>query len=233
MAHRSSPSGLHAAREVLRLYNVTVKRMEDVPGMPPGVLANEVHLSILIDKATNAHLVCAIRPEIRYWQNRLTARTATSRDIDFFLKRVIETLEMVPEYQKNEEPLGYMAVRPVADEYTAGEEIRQQPWRWAIVSKGAYDAMRCLRYWYILVPKNAPLFDGAEQEQVLLAKLIDNSVRISKPVSNLQAIRECRALLLKGDITELDLRKAIRTLGCMFDQVPHYDDLREESMLLV
>lgn len=232
MAHRSSASALHAAREVLRNYRVTVKPA-GTPGVPNGLRADDAHLSIIIDKASNAHEVCKIREEIRFWQKRLTARNAKARDIDYFFVRLIEKLQLVPDYMPNDQHVQYLAMKPATGQYEVTEAVAGEEWRMVDITKAAVEAARYVLACYDLEPIEERLYADPDEEKILLARLLEVSMAIVLPVSQLPLIRKGLARLRKGDINELDLRKLLRDVGVAFDQVPHYEDLREETMLLV
>ena len=57
--------------------------------------------AILIDYASNVFELCLLRPELRYWQERLHAQTATAPQIANFCKKTLDALAKTqPEYDR-------------------------------------------------------------------------------------------------------------------------------------
>lgn len=97
--HRISAAALHAARAILQLYDVSVKP----EGSVKNLRADERCLAILIDITSNVYRAAQLRPELRYWQQRMLAGNATASDIGKFLRKVGVELEYLPNYQEREE----------------------------------------------------------------------------------------------------------------------------------
>jgi hypothetical protein len=97
--HRISAASLHAARAILQLYDLVVKPDGNVKNLR----ADERCLAILIDITSNVYRAAQLRPELKYWQQRLAAGTATANDIAKFLRKIGVELEYLPNYQDREE----------------------------------------------------------------------------------------------------------------------------------
>jgi hypothetical protein len=97
--HRISAASLHAARTVMQCFDITVKPDTGVPNLRADVRC----LAILIDITTNVYRAAQLRPELRYWQERLRAGTATATDINKFLRKIGIELEYLPNYEDREE----------------------------------------------------------------------------------------------------------------------------------
>jgi len=239
MAHRSSPAGLRAARQVLKHYIVTTKPVERRDSsVPEGLRPDEIHMSIIIDRATNVHELCKIREQIRYWQDRLTAGSPADAGVlagqlGFFFQRLIDAIEMVPQYGKDEAVAMYLATRPKAGNYPRGVMPPSEDWEPFKLTKAAIEAAKTLYVCYDFESKKVLMFRDPQRDLSDMAKLIHSSLGIAKPLEALQSIRDGKALLARRDIEYIDVRKLVRDIGVYFDQMPHYRDLREESMLLL
>ena len=97
MPHLTSAPALRCARVVMGEYDMAVRPPAELKsGRLDGLTSSERHVATLIDTATNVFRVAALRPEIHYWQRRLTAGTATPPQIVAFLSKVLTELESVP-----------------------------------------------------------------------------------------------------------------------------------------
>lgn len=101
--HRISAAALEAARAILQLYDVSV-REEDARAVGlPHLRADLRCMAILIDVTTNVFHASQIRPELRYWQRRMTEGSATATDIQRFLRKLGVELEYLPNYAERED----------------------------------------------------------------------------------------------------------------------------------
>jgi hypothetical protein len=97
--HRISAAALHAARAMLQCFDIQVKPDAGIRSLR----ADERCLAILIDITSNVYRAAQLRPELRYWQQRLQSGTATATDVSRFLRKVGIELEYLPNYENREE----------------------------------------------------------------------------------------------------------------------------------
>jgi hypothetical protein len=84
---------------MLQCFDVSVK----ADGNVPNLRADERCLAILIDVTTNVYRVAQLRPEFRYWQERMQNGSATAEDIVKFLRKAGVELNYLPSYEHRDE----------------------------------------------------------------------------------------------------------------------------------
>ena len=229
MAHRSSAAALHAARVILENFDLEVIPPEDLPsGRVAGLTASAAHLSIVIDLMTNAFEVAALRPELRYWQKRIFADTATAPQITAFFMRCLEAFEKVP--RGGEEQVA--SLRPPDTFF--GERLPDTFSRKAeqfTVSRAAQEGTRGIFHYYRVSAKN-----GEKDEQVNkfhVTTLLEASIGMQKAEPGRELLQRWKAELLAGRATVTDIKKCLRAFGILLAQLPSYGEPDEESKLLV
>jgi hypothetical protein len=97
--HRISAAAWHAANTLLQFYDVQLK-----PGVSMrGMKADARCLAIVIDLCTNVYRASQLRPEFRYWQERMLSGTATAADIGKFFRKAGVELGYLPTYEEKDE----------------------------------------------------------------------------------------------------------------------------------
>jgi hypothetical protein len=228
MAHRTSPAALHAARVILRQYDITVRPADQlVSGAIHNLRADEAHLSILIDMTSNAFRVGAMRPELGYWQSRLYDRTATAPQIGNFIRKLIEALESVPQAANAEDVAGldrFLSQLPVG---VVGRPSQ------CMISRASTEAARyCLHYYDFRAKKPAAFTDGAH-ERMEIAKLIEISLGLRHALKALPLLRLVEPQFRDGKLTEAEIARCFREVGVHLEMMPNYEDRREQSKLLL
>ena len=220
--HRSSAAALRAARVVLERYDLAVRPPESlVSGAIPNLTGGEACLAIIIDHATNVFHLALIRPELRYWQERLFGETATASQIAGFLQRVIEAFDLIPKRRDGEQAL--TARLDLPPEFRSKPVVQE-------VSKAATEASRFIFHYYHVSPK-----DGAPDEPVdrrNVAALVESSIGVSRALAALPMVAETQAELRAGRATEGSIKRCLRQLGVALAYLPAYEERDEEVKLL-
>lgn len=220
--HRSSAASLRAARIVLEKYNITVRPPESlVSGAIPNLTNSEACVSVIIDYATNVFHLSLIRPELRYWQERLFNSTASASQIAGFLQKVIETFNLIPKRKQEESPMVATLTLP--------PEFRSRPVTQE-VSKASIEASRFIFHYYAVTPKDGEVDDSMDRKNV--AVLVESSIGISKAMDALPLVAETQSELRGGNATEGSIKKCLRQLGVALAYIPTYEERDEEVKLL-
>jgi hypothetical protein len=223
MAHRTSSAALHASRVVLQHYEFTPKPEDKVHGFVPGLKGDETHVAVVIDYATNVFKVAELRPELRYWQERLHMGTATAPQIAAFFSKVVETFESVPK-EISENKVTTIVEGP--REFPGATHV-------LVVSKPAKEASRFLYHYYFVKPKRVTVIPDENLERIRIAALVDASMAWMKVSRALPVLRDCQAELKKGQATANDVVECLRKVGIFLAYLPSYRDQEEETKLLV
>ena len=222
MAHRTSASALNAARSVLSVYNLTVRTPEDLPsGRVANLKADEACLAVIIDYATNIFQLSSLRPELRYWQERMGVDTASAPQIALFLKKVLEAYGTIPQYKPEENQLTTVVESPV--EFRAKPSVQT-------ISKASLEASRFVFYYYSVEPKRGSA--DKHIDRVRVARLVEGSLNMHRIVLALPLVRDCQDDLRRGSVTPKDVKKVLRTLGILLEYLPNYEEREEELKLL-
>lgn len=223
MPHRSSASALYAARAVLKENSIAVRPPERLPfGARPvgGLQANEFHLSVIIDRVTNAYRIADLRPELSFWQQRLTARIAEPSQLCIFLKKLIEAIEYVPRYPPEERT-------PMAASHlpTGGG------WGSFRLSKASIDATGYIWQFYEVTQLTKQLPD--DLHKLAVAKMIEVGLGIYKALAVLPKLRQVLSLLAQGALTEEEIQKYFMVVGILLEAMPNFENREEQTKLLV
>lgn len=221
MAHRTSASGLHTARMVLMHNNLTVKLEQPYKGLTN----SDAHLSIIIDNATQAHVVADLRPEFYVWQDRLWNNLATADQLAEFLKRLIEAVEAIPHDPPTQETPTFGGRFPVHQ----WSSIRMRP---LPISKAGLEASRWIFNFYDVVAKDHPEI-ADDMLRVMIAKLCDVSLGLRKISQYLKFLKEVYGRLLNRDIYKDEVLDIFEAVGVVIEKLPNFHDRREEGKLLV
>lgn len=230
MAHRSSASALHTARMVLKFYALTVRTEEQMrSGVRPitGLLASEAHLSIIIDKATNAFEIAKLRPQVAYWMRRLRYEPPTSelaRQMGFFIRTLVVALELIPQDKLEHPAVSTATGLPVPE---------VSPWSVISLSRFAILATRAIWQYYTVMPLNPNPADSDYITQLELTRLIDVSLGLRKAVKAIPILRSNMAMLADGSATPGNIKACMRATGVLLEYLPNYEEREEEVKLLV
>lgn len=222
MAHRVSAASLHAARIVLKNYTLVVKPPESLPsGRLDKLEPNEKCVAILIDYATNIFQVVLLRPELRYWQKRLWARTATAPQLMGYFQKLITALEMVPQ----DTDLKTTITLESPAEF-GGKPVMHT------ISKAAKEASRFIFYYYEVTSKRKELVEEESLFRINVAKLIDICLEIERAMKALPLLKHWREELKAGRATEVEIRRCFREAGVFLTYMPNFGSTEEETKLL-
>jgi hypothetical protein len=227
MARRTSAAALHAARVILHRYDIALH-----PTNAPiaGMLANEKHLAVLIDYTTQAYEVALVRPELRYWHIRMRDGTATAPQLAQYMRRMVEALDKIPGdvapglMVQGDTPAGSDTVK-----WLSARPRRPQ----LILHEYAIKTARAINWYYVVTPKVAPLIADEELEFLHLAKLVEISVGLSQALKARPLLRDAEIRMRQGQMTEDECSDCLRGVGVYFEQMPHFEDMRDETLLLV
>lgn len=232
MPHRSSAAALHAARVVLRHFDITVKPREVMGAQFNAALqADERFLSILIDLASNAFRVALMREQVRWWQEKLTEGTDKSVQITLFLERLIEAMRTVPQAVNQQAIEKFQAERPAAGGFSDMGNIKPQAWKMFELSRASIEATKYVMMFYDVVNKKRP--PNLEHDRLEIAKCIEVSLGLVHAMKALPIAAWAAPELRAGRLEYMTVRKVMRDIGVHLDQMPHYADLREDTKLLL
>ncbi len=237
MAHRTSAAALHAARTVLREYDIAIRPDRQMPNQA----ADEKCLAIVIDLTTNAYRVCGVRPELRYWQDRMHAGTATPQQIGGFFNAVLEAFESVPVFRDSEqgkteplEPPRSLGGQPIPRSSVPRGFFAKPPT--LRISRFAADASGMVFHHYVVTPKKAKFAraeDGDVPDRTRVAALIDMGLGLARAMSEaLPPLKRCKRDLRDGKATATDVARCLRHVGVVLEYLPNYENREEEVKLL-
>jgi hypothetical protein len=233
MPHRSSSAALHAARVLLQHWIITPKPPGDLKsGSIHNLKANEAHLSIVIDLASNAYHVALVRPELSYWQKRMTQRTATAPGIGNFVHKLIAALEMIP-HAKYEEELEQFAPDVFTRAVGQAADVRVQNLQKLAMTRAATEATRYALHYYTFERKVTPVYSDEMLDRIDIGKSIDVSLGLRHALKALPMLRRVEPLLKEGQMKETEIRACLRHVGVYLGQMPHFADREDEVKLLV
>ena len=193
-------------------------------GRLDGLTCSERHVATLIDHATNVFRVSSLRPELHYWQRQLTAGSATPPQIAAFLGKMLAELESVPRRDPREEQQMVTFAQPIK---FAGKGLRPER---RPLSKAAVEAARVLFYYYDMRPRGRST--GTDADRLHAAELIDATLGLSRVMCLESVLREKKAELMAGKLTEESVRTLMRSAGVYLDKMPTYKAGEEELKLL-
>lgn len=226
MPQLTSAPALRCTRVVMKAYALEVRPPESLgTGRLDGLTNSERHVATLIDNATNVFRVVSLRPELHYWQRRLTAGTATAPHLVAFLKKMLVDLSSIPRRTPQEEQQMVTFALPNG---FAGAGLR--PERRAL-SKAAVEASRVLHYYYDMTPSGRA--QDAELDRLHVAELVDATLGLSRVLALEDTLTAKKGDLMAGRMTEQDVRKLMRGVGVCFDKMPSYAEAGEETKILV
>jgi hypothetical protein len=202
-------------------------------GAIPNLVANEAHLSIVIDYTTSAYQVAGIRPELRYWQQRMTARTATAPQLGMFLRKLIESLEKIPDYAPEQVAQIVEADMPEDDPTVRWKDPKPMHWGSIPISRYSMDAARAVNYYFTLTPIKVPLIPDADLQFLHVAKIIEVALGLHHALKALPVLRAVEPQMRQGHLTEMEIRKCLRNTGVCLEQMPHYECFEDELKMLV
>ena len=206
-------------------YDMTVKPPESLKtGRLDGLTNSERHVATLIDNATNVFRVASLRPELHYWQRRLSAGTAEPPQLVAFLSKVLAELESVPRRtpQEEQQMVTFKMPNGFADKGMRPEK--------RALSKFAVEASRVLFYYYRMRPKTTSAGDVADR--ICVAEMVDATLGLHRVMGIEPVLREKKAALILGKLTEESVRKLMRAAGIYFDKMPTYTSGEDELKLL-
>ena len=226
MAHRTSSAALHAARVVLQHYELTVRPPEQIQWNPiRNLQATDVHVAIVIDLVTNAYVVALLRPELRYWQRRLTQGPVdadTPGQVCKFIYKTIEALDSVPKEL------------PSTEKVTRTQAGTDTGWNPMIeLSRASLDATRSLFYYYEVKPLEQSSISSEMEDRLNVAKILEVSLGLRKAVRALPLLHACWNDLRKDGATQAEVRACLRRVGILLGSLPCYQEQDEETKLLV
>lgn len=222
MAHRSCAAALHATRMVMKFNQFTIRPPETlVSGAVHNLTASEAHISIIIDKATQAYEIAKLRPELRHWQLRMTQGNATAPQIAQFLKRCVEVMDLVPP-----------ELPSVEQKIVSADAPSWGAWSKMPLSAASLEAARRLFHYYFVTLLSGDILPE-NLHRVAVAKIIDVSLGLAKAMKAAPRVRACLDSLRKGNITPEDVQRYLRTIGILLECLPNYEEREDEVKLLV
>jgi hypothetical protein len=223
MAHRSSAAALHAARVLLRDYDLSVRPPESLPsGRIPQLKATEAHISVVIDLATNAFRVAELRPELSYWHERIALGTAEAPQIAGFIQRMLDAFGGVPQDLPSDKKFTAVATAPPEFQFNRPQVV--------MLSKAAREAARCLFHYYEMRPKKHQA--NQEIDRPMVAKLMESSLGLTRAGESIPLLRRCHAALKAGKATVEDVGRCFRQVGVFLEYMSRYEEREEETKLL-
>jgi hypothetical protein len=218
MAHRSSAAGIHTARILLKHFKFTPKLGQPVSGL----LGTDAHLSVVIDNATNAHILAEQVPRVNHMIRRIRTSPVTAGEVTTFFKDLIEKFEAVPQHTKEEESFIISTMLP--DKAYFGT-VRK------IVSKAAIETARWLYYYYDIVPLNGTVNKEVDFKEV--ARYAEICLGIPRAMEALPDLHIAFEDLKKGKASEKQIRKCLRETGVLLAHLPRWESSEEVTKLLV
>ena len=225
MAHSVSAASLHAARTVLKNYDFVVRPPELLPsGRLDGLEPSEKCIAILIDYATNIFKIAELRPELRYWQRRIFAGTATAPQLAMFLNKILEAFSYIP--KDDESKFTVTLEAPPSPVPFKDRQVTHT------LSKASREASRFLFYYYTLTAKQKEFQQDETIHRNNVAKLVDVCLETQRMFAALPVIQECQAKLKLGQATLTDIKGYLRKVGIFLEYLPTFENREEERALL-
>jgi len=222
MAHRISAPALHAAVTLKKSYCFEVLPTDRLPsGHLQGLTAQERCLAILIDYATNVFELCLLRPELRYWQDRLFAGTATASQIGAFCKKVLHAYELIPQHSLSSTKITTLFETP--------PQFGGRPTVFPL-SKASLEAARFLFYYYEVRPRKGRA--EGDRDRIMVAKLVEASLELVKVMEGHQRVKTAWDKLKAGQLDVDGVKQCFRELGVALEYLPNYKDREEEVKIL-
>jgi len=207
----------------MNAYTMEVRPQEELTsGRVQGIMADERCLAILIDYATNIFEVCKLRPELRYWQERIFHGTATAPQIAAFYRKMIEAFERVPKFSDDE-------TRLLTTTLEAPVQFQSRPMTHRL-SKPALEAARFIFHYYRVTPRRGRADD--QIDRLRIAKLIDVSIEWTRAARANELVKQADKLLKAGQATEDDIKFCFRRVGVLLETIPNYSEREEETKIL-
>lgn len=229
MPHRSSAAAIHAARTVLKYYNVTViprEQLRSNVSAIPTLEATDGWVSIIIDWVTQAFEVANLRPELTHWIKQLHFGDPAPGQLVMFVRHMIERMERVPKNKLQEELEKFTPVQPVGDALLPSRNL-QLP-----ISTPAKEATNYLFAFYWFAHRERKMMSEFEM-QLDVAKWIHVSIGLHKAMPALKRAKECEQELSAGRLTLGEIKAYFREFGVCLEQLPNYQNHEEETKLLV
>jgi hypothetical protein len=218
MAHRSSAPAIHNARVLLKFFTFIPK-----PGQPvPGLLGTDAHLSIVIDHASNAHILAEQLPRVNHMIRRLRTSVVSAGEIATFFKDLIEKFEAIPQHTKDEESFLVSTVLP--SEAYFGTVTRP-------VSKVSIEIARWLYFYYDIVPISGTANKEVDFKEV--ARYTEATIGIPRAMEVLPELRKTFEDLRQGQATERQVRLCLREAGVKLAHLPCWETTEEVTKLLI
>jgi hypothetical protein len=211
-----SAPALRAAIEILREYKLELKPGKGAPGMT----ACDGHVAIVIDYATNVYKLVELRPELSWHQQQLSIHKAQAPQLAGYLKKLIEAMEQVPRYAKDEQPTMVSLNLPI--------EFQGHVPSIAALTKASVEAARFLNDYYLIAPIQAPDRLNAVRDLTRIAQLTEVNLGLAGAMEGLPLARLFLDRLKNGQATEKEIRICFRDLGVYLESMPNYKDRREE-----
>lgn len=223
MPHRSSAGAVHAARVILKYYNLQViprERLAPNVSAIPTLEATDGWVSIIIDHVTQAFEVANLRPELGHWIKQLHFGDPKPAQLLMFVQHMIERMERVPKNKIQEE----------LDKFTPhGAPARglELP-----ISTPATEATKYLFAFYWFSHRQHKGWNEY-QMQLDVAKWIHVSLGLHKAMPALKRAKECEQDLSAGRLTLGEIKSYFREFSVLLEHLPNYEKHEEETKLLV
>jgi len=189
-----------------------------------GMTAAESHVAIVIDYATNVFKVAEIRPELHYWQHRLTARHAEAPQLAGYLKRVLAAFQQVPQYGPRDQPTKIpVELFPELSAMGVPDEVP--------VSKSAEEVFRFLRHYYTITPITGRMFDPAA-DRIRILQIASPNLGLDEALKAVPLVELYIERMKNGQATQKEVRECFKKLGIFLEALPNYQDRKEEMMLV-
>lgn len=233
MPHLISAPSWHAAHVVLKHFTLEVrpKALERIPKLQ----ADARCVAIFIDFGTQIFNVVKLRPELMYWQKRMTAGTITALNVVSFLRRLESELDKLPKLK--DAPVSFVWDEPIKQQWNQ-ENIAAQSgyldssWRSGkhTISQPAVEATKQIYAHYAVTCKK-PDFTP-EEEAARMGLLIDVCTDVFRCVQAYPVIRERRMQIEDGKLTREEVANFLKNLGIQLEHLPNYEERQEEVKLI-
>jgi hypothetical protein len=221
MARRVSGAALHAARLILKHYRLTVKR--EWKEKQPKLEADERCLAIAIDYASGIIHVVNLRPELRYWQQRMSDGTAEPSGIAAFLRNVAETFEKLPRPEHRDDITESVLPQPAGAKWVTPKHRLSRP---------AIEATRAIFTYYEVRPREDSKVFHADQDGGHIGSIIDTSIHAFRVLKLIPVVREQYRKVVEGKLTAEEVARFLLYLGVQLDRIPSYRARDEETKLI-
>lgn len=223
MAHRTSAPAAHTAKLVMERYDLEVRPPETLAsGRIDKLQASLAHVATVIDLATNIFHVAMLRPELRYWQERLGTDTATAPQIATFFQKVLDAISLIPRHVQSERTLTTTLESPA--EFRSNQPLVHQ------LSRVGTEGARTLLHYYVVTPKTG--LPDPTLDTVRLAKMIDIGIGWTRAAQVEPILTHARNELKEGRSSQKDIVRYLRNVGILLEYLPGYEERAEELKLL-